>query len=748
MRQERKGLKSWRNTSGWLWVAMLAVSGCSKESAPPAEVPAVRTAQERVQVEAQGSTASLGELPFVDALSVTGLFIQKLEQPTSMGETTAVHVKLPPPANRELAESLVRVVGDPEDPVVLFRSDALVQLGAIPQSPGPGFFTLFSQLPESELERRWSSDPRTPQGGFGALTRETILFNGRHPAARFEGLAVDARAFRDGALIPITSCPVLPASTEELWGKTLLIRDPAVVLDAARTWDPCTGAGTQGGVWTFAHLMRQMAQGSGASPEDFVTNWLSLWLNDYQVNGDNVPARRKVYDEVIAPWAAASGVLSGLQLNPVTGRWEVLLGDPLNLDIAPFRLVAIVNRIDLARNTAGGYGRVTSAGELRFVFGLTRPSPWGKGGTEETCNPRPFTVIFEYGVPRAGCQKVKGWARQWARLGTHATFDESYRAQLAEMTQSVVLHGKAPGGGNQSALNQLRTNEIALGLGEAKPWELREFRLTDEDPGHGTDRPSNGLLRVHTVALTPDDATHDSQTDPDVGAFVRTTVKNGVRQPVQVPTRCAANYTLPPLFNGRSFQGGNAQVAPPTHWAALNALSTDASEVCARKEFSGNTCNGCHFKDTGTTDFSGGDNNNAFTHVSPTTGIPARLSKFMTGGGAGFMFLVPDAQFGASVTSWPFADLLRRHQLLYDLAACSTCGRFLALEPGFLGRMEALAGAVPYEVVPGARKPPFKVGPIRDVAMVEQILELRPGFKADLRDTPLGLLRPPEVFVH
>lgn len=746
MSQERKALKSWQSRAVWLWGAMLAVSGCSKEEAQ-AEAPEVRTAPASLRAEAHGSTARLAELPFVEALSVAGLFVQKLAQPTPMGETTAVHVRLPPPVNPALTESLVRVVGDPEDPVVLFRSDALAQLGAIPQSPGPGFFTLFSQLPESELERRWASEPWMTRDESGALTRESVLFNGRHPAARFQGLPVDARAFRDGALIPLTSCPVLPASTQALWDRALLVRDPAVVLDPARTWDPCTGAGTQGGVWTFAHLARQLAQGSGTSPEDFVMQWLSLWLNDYQVNGDNVPARRRIYNEVIAPWAAASGVPSRLQLNPVTGRWEVLLRGALNLDIAPFRLLAIVNRIDLARNTAGGYGRLASAGELRFVFGLTRPSPWGKGGTEETCNPRPFTVIFEYGVPRAGCQKVMDWARQWVRLGTHATFSAAYRAQLAQMTQSVVLHGKAPGGGNQSALNQLRTNEISLGLGDAKPWELREFRLTDEDTAHGTDRPSNGLLRVHTVALTPDDATHDSQTDPDVDVFVRTTVKHGVRQPVWVPTRCAANFTVPAVFNGKPFLGGNALVAPPTHWAALNALPTDASEVCARKEFSGNTCNGCHFKDTGTTDFSGATNN-AFTHISPTSGIPARLSKFLTGGGAGFMFLVPDAQFGASVTSWPFADLLRRHQLLHGLAACSTCGRFLALSPGFLGRMEALAGAVPYEGVSGARKPPFKVGPILDVAMVERILELRPGFKADLRDTPLSLLRPSEVFVH
>jgi hypothetical protein len=41
------------------------------------------------------------------------------------------------------------------------------------------------------------------------------------------------------------------------------------------------------------------------------------------------------------------------------------------------------------------------------------------------------------------------------------------------MTESVARHGAAPAKGNENALNQIRTNEVAL----AFPWELREFRL-------------------------------------------------------------------------------------------------------------------------------------------------------------------------------------------------------------------------------------------------------------------------------
>ncbi|OJH40079.1 hypothetical protein [Cystobacter ferrugineus] len=175
--------------------------------------------------------------------------------------------------------------------------------------------------------------------------------------------------------------------------------------------------------------MRELAQGSGQTPESFVKDWLSLWVNNYTVNGDNVPARTDMFAKVIQPWATASGISSALVVNPSTHRNEVLLGGSLNLDIAPFRLLAIVNRIDLGKSSGGGYGGSSDAGELRFVFGVTRPSPWG-AGTEASCDLKEFTVIFEYGVPRSGCRQVIDWAQQWAQLGTHASFDASYLAQL------------------------------------------------------------------------------------------------------------------------------------------------------------------------------------------------------------------------------------------------------------------------------------------------------------------------------
>ncbi|WP_242589020.1 hypothetical protein [Corallococcus macrosporus] len=737
MFEQRKG---WKGRSVWLLGALLAVSGCSKAT-ESTEAPSGALAQRAEQ----GS--SLGDLPLVEGASVARVFAQKLEQPTALEETAAVHVKLAPPANAELSESLVRVVGSTSDPVVLFRSDALAELGVIPQSPGPEFFTLFSQVTDEALDQRTQSEEALLSGAFGEVTRERILFNGRHPAARFEGLEFQAQAFRNGGMTLIDGCPAGPPSSQALWDKTLLLRSPQVVQDPTRTWDPCTNQGTRGGVWTFGHLMRQMATNAGpnVTPDRFVLKWLSTWLNDQTINGDVVPQRRQeMFDQVIRPWALASG--GDAFLSNAGGQWQVGIAGELNLDIAPFRLLAIVNRIDLAGNT-GGYGGTSTAGELRFVFGVTQPQFWGvPGGSEATCGLKPFTTIVEYGVPRVGCQQVIDYARQWADLGTHSSFDAAYLSKLETITQSVVLANKAPSKGNGSALNQLRTNEIALAPPGGK-WELREFQLADEDPDAGTTTSSNGLLRPHTVALTPNDATHNTQVDPDVNHTVLNTVLPGLTSsPTIVPSACTSSFTVPHKVNGNPFLGGHAQVNPPTHWEAFAVDPSDAPQVCARKEFSGNTCNGCHFGDTA---LDGTNGNNAFMHISATSGIPAKPSKFLTGGGVGFMFSVPDTQFGAPVASWPFADLARRQQRLYQIASCSTCSRFFALDAGLLAHMEELAGVVPFDRIAGSvEEPSFKVGPIRDMETVKRLFESRASFAKEPRDLPLNFLRPPETFVH
>ena len=707
---------------------LLASNGCSGDDPPQSEA----TSQAATAV---CDSTAITRLPFL-AGYYRRILGQLLPRPSVLGETTAIHVQLPPPLNKELTNSLVRIVGPTDSPQVLFNSDALARLGVLDQSPGKEFFTAFATLPPEQIATLQRNEEQISSGAFGETTIESVVFEGRSAIGRTTNPSFDPGELVIGRPpISINFCPVLPVSTLQSWGQSLFITDPAVVQDHMRTWDPCTGQGTRGGVWTFAHFIREMANGSGTTPEAFATAWLSQWLNDYAPNSDVVPARTAMFSQVIQPWATASGVTATLLINSAGFR-SVSLTGPLNLDIAPFRLVAIVNRIDLGEtaNGPGGYSgtvtsRPTTAGELRFVFNVVQPSPWG-AGTEQSCGRKLFTTIFEYGVPRTGCAAVVNWARQWTSLQAFPGFTAGYLTQLQTMTESVVTHGAAPARGNQNAINQIRTNEVAL-AGPGDKWELREFTLNDESGA-----PLSGPLRTHTVAQTPNDGVFSSAgADPTINAFINGPVTAGVAPPASNPDHCQASYSVPLSFNGAPFRGGNALI-PPGHWLANSISSTAPAEnICARHQFSLNTCSGCHQNDTCN---NGSNGNTNFTHFDPLSSIPVKLSKFLTGGGPGQTFSVTDTQFGFGLV-WQFADLQRRAERLWQISHCTSCAVFFPMNPQFVAQAAQL-GPVPIDPRP-EEKFPFKVGPITDLNVVSRLLTLRKELAGQATQQPVGDIR-------
>jgi hypothetical protein len=731
--------------AGALAAAAIALGGCS--GTPPAPAPEAQTAAPATAAASDDpdpTTEPLDKLPLLDAASGGQVLAEPLARTTALGENAAVHMRLPPPRDPALTDSLVRVVGSSDRLQLLFRSDALAQLGVIPKSPGKEFFTSFAALGADELAAVSGSERELASGEFGDTTAESIVFGGRGAIGRTVNAALDPKQFAVGLPpVAITGCPSTVVSTWQAWGKSLFITDPAVVMDPARTWDPCTGAGTPGGDWTFAHLMREMASGSSHTPEDFVQSWLAMWLNNYVVNGDIIPARTAMFAQVIQPWATASGVTATLSTDPFTMQSVLNLTGPLDLDIAPFSLRAIVNRIDLGETSAGGGGYSGSAGvprtpgELRFLFGVVQPSPWG-AGSEATCGRKPFTVIFEYGVPGDSCPQVVAWARQWSALQTHATFDSSYLSQLNAMTESVVTHGAAPSKGNQSALNQIRTNEIALwgGCGPSgRQWELREFSLTNESlPG---DPPASGLLRKHTVARTPDDSTYSAGgPDATINSFIAGT---SVVPAAATPASCnlVPNYPVA----GPPFRGGNSLIPPPFWKATINPPTPH--NICGRHQFSLNTCNGCHFGETAT---NGVGANTSFTHIDPLAPAPVPLSKFLTGGGPGLTFNVADPQYGSS-TIWKYADLQRRLQRLFDLSHCTSCvGVLVAQQAAAIRQLQAL-GPVPADIDPGEPHS-FQTGPITSLDTVAKVLQLRLQLPAEVRSVPADFARAAGAATH
>lgn len=423
-----------------------------------------------------------------------------------------------------------------------------------------------------------------------------------------DGRGVQAgRPFAPGAPTPVSA------------EKELVITDLSVIEDAART--------TGRGVWTFGTLMEGLS--NGRNTEQFVLNWLNEWNRDVYINGQKIPARKAIQRMVIDPWMQASG------------------GRKLDLKKAPFRLLAIVNRVDLRK--------VGNAGEGRFVF----------GALDKDGNPTPFTVIFEYGVDfnmldgkynkgakglnlnlngllgnfgldldqLAGkrdndsatkrMKLVTDWAMRWHKLGT-LPYGAAYNAELQKLTDVFSSQGANRKKPNGSALNQLRTNEIALTLANPaapnpaidlvafltflkdNPWEMREFQV-------GT----NGKLNSTPVALTPAVTFNDTTA---LGEYINRNEQAILREEHQLPkVLLAAAAPVPGAGNAPGLVSDPALV-----WKASNVNNPEA-----RFKFALNTCNGCHLVEGGLQGLPPGQ---AFLQVRPRpAGAPSSLSPFMTG---------------------------------------------------------------------------------------------------------------------
>jgi hypothetical protein len=451
---------------------------------------------------------------------------------------------------------------------------------------------------------------------------------------------VDFRNLRPGQVVPLSRIGTWRRVIPE---KSLVITNLRVVENGARTFNPCTGAGTPMGRWTFGYLMTQMANQpvTGINPSTFTRNWLNKWMTNQTINGWTVAQRQKIQTLVIDPWVAASG-------GP---------GMPLNLSIAPFKLLAIVNRVDLRNNTTYGGG---NAGEGRFVFGLIDRT--GRGGTApytstgaRNCRETQFTVIFEYGIDRRSCEAVRDWGRQWHNLRNYALGSFAYNNALQAITDQFTTAGVAPHKPNGSALNQLRTNEVELLLGvSTNPiWELREFKIGGEPP------VNPGQLEEVTVKMTPDLSLNQTALVTD---YVNQNTVDILNQ----------TDVVPEIFQGLPFLGGSA-LAPRNPTAAVD-VNTHWNNPPggpfivnrqARHEFSLDTCMACHT----------GETNTVFTHIKPAPfGTEAGLSGFMNGITPGTLvtpFKVVDPADGLPVKR-KFNEF-RRRRIDLDILVHSSC---------------------------------------------------------------------------
>ena len=272
---------------------------------------------------------------------------------------------------------------------------------------------------------------------------------------------------------------------------------------------------------------------------------------------------------------------------------------------------------------------------------------------------------------------MQAFAQEWADLSGLALGSPAYNLALNKITDQFTLCGTNPSKPNESSINQIRTNEIAL----ASPWELREFNLNKA-----------GSLFLVDVKMEPAKKYNNKNTSLQtqlLATYVNTNeaaiLANNYVVPLQLPTGedfrgGKAHTNFPPV--------GNVNVATnnPHHWDGSTAAPHLINNDDARQIFSLNTCSGCH----------GGETQTSFTHIDPAPfGSPAGLSGFLTGvagrsvggiapvdadGLANNIMTVrdPAGRPSGSPTLRGFNDLERRRLDLIDLLN-QPCGKLSAL---------------------------------------------------------------------
>ena len=213
-------------------------------------------------------------------------------------------------------------------------------------------------------------------------------------------------------------------------GKELSVIDLSVVGDATRSLDPCVAGQEPLPPWSFGRIMQIVADQAGAPDASaFVKDWLDTWTTEQVVNG-HVLEPVGIDQFVTIPWLAASG------------------GDRLDLGRAYFRLLSIVNRIDLSTQDGKGEFR------MEYV------------ATNVFCQPIHFWVILEFELPVESVDDLRGLAQRWHAL-SNKQFGEDYNAALQAITDDLT----------SARLKHVNTVEEEASVLE---WNFRSFAIVGQ----------------------------------------------------------------------------------------------------------------------------------------------------------------------------------------------------------------------------------------------------------------------------
>jgi hypothetical protein len=187
---------------------------------------------------------------------------------------------------------------------------------------------------------------------------------------------------------------------------------------------------------SFRHAMETLPLADGA-----VLDWLRAWSQ--RLTDEGHADRAQTFDQgVTCRWLKATPA------NACDEACAACAGSALAMEAAPFRLIAVSNRTDLAVMP----DRAADGGEGRLVYALTA----GPGDDPESPS-LAATVIVEYAQDGTALE----WTTRWHALGSAS--DADYPSKLVELTETFVGRG---------SLAQLRTADAWTG-----PMILNQYDL-------------------------------------------------------------------------------------------------------------------------------------------------------------------------------------------------------------------------------------------------------------------------------
>lgn len=420
---------------------------------------------------------------------------------------------------------------------------------------------------------------------------------------------------------------------------SLFITDIDVVEDPVRT---STNNVNVLGEYTLGHMLKNIINTpiTGISVKNFIKSWLDTWAFDQTINGNTLIGRVDVNNELADIWLKAAFSLSNTT-PPISqsDMWDQVNENDLLL-AAPFKLTAIVNRIDLRGNFSYN-NNLNNAGETRFIFTFidkaNKKSITGFNGIPMHQFPIPSSdyqsqgldwkgcnIILEYSNVQKNMCDLQLFAKQWYDLSTLNRNTTNYRDALAAIVNTVTSANSNNNSANKTALARIRTNEkmfshFSIGnpfySGDWTPsiWELRQFEI-------GTDH----LFQPVSVTNTPADLPSNTTINANFPELNFRESKNLTNVSEQIIDPVISWVMSSPVIRER-VKRGNFNI--PQNLLASSALlrqqlaeyydfdltannvagvsSYDLKEI--RHQISLNRCQGCH----------GGETQTEFTQVRP-----------------------------------------------------------------------------------------------------------------------------------